>query len=100
MLTSGSLHPRNLQIQMDNCFRENKNLTMFGFAALLMNHDVYETVTLSCVIQDHTHEDIDQMFSTWFKYYWTHTLESFGQLQQFVNCAYPEESIRPSVYNM
>jgi hypothetical protein len=31
-----------------------------------VHNKIYESVTLSCLIQGHTHEDIDQMFSTWY----------------------------------
>src|SRR5258708_5047563 len=59
--------------------------------------NIYETVTLSCLIQEHTHEDIDQMFSTWARYYWSHTLETFHEVQLFVQNAYPSEATRPDI---
>jgi hypothetical protein len=90
--------PRHLQIQTDNCFRENKNTTVFGFAALLVQHGIYETVTISMLIPGHTHEDIDQMFSTLSKYYWSHTLESLEHIKKFVKEAYKDETKRPKVY--
>jgi hypothetical protein len=30
--------PKMLQIQMDNCWRENKNLTVFAFASMLVSN--------------------------------------------------------------
>ncbi|MGH2613147.1 MAG: hypothetical protein ACRDFB_08905 [Rhabdochlamydiaceae bacterium] len=100
ILKSGEPHAPHLQIQFDNCFRENKNLIVFGFASLLVHHNIYQTVTLSCLIQGHTHEDIDQMFSTWSRYYWTHTLETFNEVESFVTSAYPTEDTCPSVHFM
>ena len=100
ILNPNESHTPHLQIQFDNCFRENKNLIMFGFASLLVHHNIYKTVTLSCLIQGHTHEDIDQMFSTWSRYYWTHTLETFNEIQSFINSAYPTVETRPSVHFM
>lgn len=99
-LPSSPIHPQHLQIQFDNCFRENKNLTVFGFAALLVHHNIFKTVTLSCLIQGHTHEDIDQMFSTWSRYYWTHSLETFQEVHLFVKSAFPTEATRPTISYM
>ena len=44
---------KHLQIQADNCFRENKNKTVFGFASMLVHYGVYQTVTISMLIPGH-----------------------------------------------
>jgi len=94
------LHSRHLQIQADNCFRENKNTYMFGLAALLVHHRIYETVTLSMLIPGHTHEDIDQMFSVLSKYYWSHSLETLEDIEQYIAAAYKNPSTRPDVIQL
>ena len=44
---SGKL-PRTLCLQLDNCFRENKNQFFFGFIALLVHYKVFKEVC-SCI---------------------------------------------------
>lgn len=45
--------PRHLKLQMDNCAKDNKNCTVLGFCALLVEAGVVETVEVtfrnSCV---------------------------------------------------
>eukprot|EP00795_Rhopilema_esculentum_P008448 gene8448-14434_t len=52
-----------LYLQLDNCWRENKNRYIFAFLAWLVQKDVVRKVKLSFLMVGHTHEDIDQMFS-------------------------------------
>ena len=52
-----------LQIQANNCGRENKNKYVFGFCATLVGLGYFSEVQLSFLIIGHTHEDIDQRFS-------------------------------------
>ncbi|XP_071851801.1 uncharacterized protein [Apostichopus japonicus] len=52
-----------LFLQMDNCFRENKNKFVLSFAALLVERDIFEEVYIHFLPVGHTHEDVDQMFS-------------------------------------
>ena len=96
----GRTPSKHLQIQADNCFRENKNKTVFGFASLLVHYGIYQTVTISMLIPGHTHEDIDQMFSTLSKYYWSHSLHSLKDIKEFVKSAYKDPSKTPDVYIM
>lgn len=42
--------PRTLQLQMDNCAKDNKNHTVFGFLAALVQREVVESVEVSSVI--------------------------------------------------
>ena len=37
--------PPTLFIQLDNCFRENKNRFVFGFLAMLVHHKVFKEVS-------------------------------------------------------
>ncbi|XP_022100770.1 uncharacterized protein LOC110984676 isoform X3 [Acanthaster planci] len=54
---------KTLFLQLDNCFRENKNRYVIGFAALLVELDIFEEVTMHFLPVGHTHEDVDQLFS-------------------------------------
>ncbi|XP_070553722.1 uncharacterized protein [Ptychodera flava] len=54
---------RQLHLQLDNCYRENKNRFLLSFASLLVEYDIFEEVVLNFLPVGHTHEDIDQMFS-------------------------------------
>ena len=55
--------PPKLHVQIDNCFKENKNNHMFGFLAALVQLELFVTVTASFLLRGHTHEDVDQGFS-------------------------------------
>jgi hypothetical protein len=55
--------PEVLYLQMDNCWRENKNRYLFGYLALLVFRRIFRTVFIHFLPKGHTHEDIDQMFS-------------------------------------
>jgi hypothetical protein len=53
-----------LRIQADNCGRENKNVYIFGLCATLVALGFFKEIQLSFLIVGHTHEDIDQRFSS------------------------------------
>ena len=55
--------PPTLQIQANNCTRENKNIYMFALCATLVGLGYFQEVQLCFLIVGHTHEDIDQRFS-------------------------------------
>ncbi|CAH3027411.1 unnamed protein product, partial [Porites evermanni] len=55
--------PPTLYLQLDNCYRDCKNIHILGFCALLVKAGVFRKVRLSYLMVGHTHEDIDQMFS-------------------------------------
>ena len=48
--------PPFLDIQMDNCSRENKNKFFIGIMALIVKYKVVKEVTLSFLMVGHTHE--------------------------------------------
>lgn len=69
--TLGKLPTNNpvLYLQMDNC-SENKNSTVFSFLSHLVEQNVFTEVYVGFLMVGHTHEDIDQFFSTissWLK---------------------------------
>lgn len=63
MGNSGTL-PRRLFIQMDNCSRENKNRFVFAYLESLVEVGLFNEVLVGFLPVGHTHEDIDQSFST------------------------------------
>lgn len=52
-----------LFLQVDNCWRDNKNLTVLRFLGYLIHLNIFDNVYLSSLPPGHTHEDIDQKFS-------------------------------------
>ena len=91
---------RHLQIQMDNCSGENKNRTVFAFCGMLIHKKIYESVTLSFLIPGHTHDDIDQMFSTWSQYFRRNNLYTLDHISEFVNQTYTDSNKKPTPYNL
>ncbi|ELR15619.1 uncharacterized protein ACA1_377230 [Acanthamoeba castellanii str. Neff] len=61
---SCGLHPSTLYLQFDNCSWENKNKYMLAYCHWLVFNKVFQSITISFLPVGHTHEDIDQMFST------------------------------------
>ena len=63
VLTAPNAHqPSTLYLQFDNCSRENKNKYMLAYCHWLISNKVFQSMSFLPV--GHTHEDIDQMFST------------------------------------
>ena len=56
--------PKNLFVQLDNCSRENKNKYVMGYLELLVATSVFDSVECGFLPVGHTHEDVDQAFST------------------------------------
>ncbi|XP_038063298.1 uncharacterized protein LOC119733986 [Patiria miniata] len=54
---------QKLNVQMDNCFRENKNRYILAFGLLLVEFGIYSSVEFNFLPVGHTHEDVDQLFS-------------------------------------
>ena len=61
--TSGKRRAPILYLQADNCGKENKNVYVFYFLAVLIYHKIFLDVYMSFLPVGHTHEDIDRMFS-------------------------------------
>lgn len=51
---------RNLMIQMDNCFRDNKNKYLFAFFAYLLHHQWFRTIELYYLRPGHSHGIVDK----------------------------------------
>jgi hypothetical protein len=56
--------PPYLHIQADNCGRENKNVYILALCGTLVALGIFKEIQLSFLLVGHTHEDIDQRFST------------------------------------
>ena len=55
--------PRTLYLQMDNCFRENKNTFVIAYLCWLVERGVFDEIFLSFLPTGHTHFDPDQFAS-------------------------------------
>ena len=59
------LLPSVLHIQMDNSWRENKNIYLFCFWSLLVARRIVKEVVVSFMIVGHMHDNIDALFRRW-----------------------------------
>ena len=64
LMSWGQPFPPVLYIQLDNTARENKNSTVFGYLSMLVNQGLFRKVKVNFLLVGHTHDHIDQMFST------------------------------------
>ncbi|XP_078603146.1 uncharacterized protein LOC144877116 [Branchiostoma floridae x Branchiostoma japonicum] len=55
--------PPILNIQVDNCGRENKNRFFLGLMGYLVKKNFFEEITVNFLMVGHTHEDDDAVFS-------------------------------------
>lgn len=90
------LHAPVLWLQLDNCFKENKNRWMLGFCCWLIKIGWFTEIMLSMLPPGHTHIDIDQMFSTLSIYFDTHSVLSLTELVKCLSKAYHKENTKPS----
>jgi hypothetical protein len=67
-----------LYLQVDNCWRKNKNTTMLCYLSMLVHFNWFKTIEIYSLTSNYTHKDInliDQMFSIWNIYYWNTDLQ-------------------------
>ena len=55
---------KTLFIQLDNVYRENKNVHLYRFLSYLVEMKIFERIEVSYLPVGHTHNDVDQIFST------------------------------------
>jgi hypothetical protein len=55
--------PLNLYFQLDNTCRENKNNFLFSYLHMLLKKKVFQKINVGFLLMDHTHDNIDQIFS-------------------------------------
>jgi len=56
--------PRHMGFTFDNC-GENKNYTVFGYFALLIELDFFEILDMNTLVVGHTHNFLDQILGAW-----------------------------------
>ena len=54
--------PTELNVQLDNTSKDNKNRATLGYFAYLVGSGVFKRVIVSFLPVGHTHEDIDAVF--------------------------------------
>jgi hypothetical protein len=55
--------PRKLHLNLDNCWKENKNRFLFSFLASLLQLSIFEEITCDYLMVGHTGNEVDQLFS-------------------------------------
>lgn len=85
--------PKHLLLQMDNCFRENKNRYVIAYLSLLVHRGVFQTVEMNFLPVGHTHEDIDQVFSRLSVFLKGHNLLCEEDLQQLTQSTTPNPTV-------
>ena len=68
-------------VQADNSWKESKNRCIFVTLAWFVYIGWFEEVELHCLIQGHTHEDIDQIFSTISRSFWITSILTLDAFQ-------------------
>jgi hypothetical protein len=86
--------PHTLYLQVDNCWRENKNTTMLHYLGLLLHFGWFKTIEMYSLSPSHTYEDIDQIFSTWNIHYWNSSLQSSLAVSDFLKWAYKSDATK------
>ena len=95
-LSNTPSRPSVLWLQLDNCYRENKNNFLFGFLAWLLAKKIFTEVMCSYLMVGHTHNNLDQVFSTASIYQDSHSIFSFTHLIQSLRLAYKKDDSKPS----
>ena len=63
MLKDFGTLPPHCHINLDNCWRENKNMYLFSFLSALVQLDVFVDITVDFMLVGHTGNQVDQLFS-------------------------------------
>jgi len=87
--------PTTLFLQLDNCWKENKNKYVFSYLSTLIQRHLFDEIYMYCLPTGHTHEDIDQLFSSFTIHYWKHGFRSIPSMDAFLQVAYPSLQSRP-----
>lgn len=80
--------PKKLFVQLDNCTRENKNRYVMGFFEMLVSKSVFDSVEVGFLPIGHTHEDVDQCFSTTSARLRLHNAVTLNELHEQLRFAY------------
>jgi hypothetical protein len=74
---------KTLYLQLDNCFRENKNAYVLCYLAWLIERGVFERIELSFLPVGHTHNECDQVLIRGVYVIWACLLSFFCLFQHF-----------------
>lgn len=85
---ANGVRPSILKVQVDNCWRENKNKYMLAYLSYLIHLKWFKEIEMHSLIQGHTHEDIDQLFSLWTLGQRTFSYVSMSELREFLKNVY------------
>ena len=77
-----------LYLQLDNTATENKNSSVFGYLSMLVHQHVFKKVKVNFLLVGHTHDHIDQMFSTFSKKLSRHDAFTLSALSALISEAY------------
>ncbi|KAI8517519.1 hypothetical protein Bbelb_035360 [Branchiostoma belcheri] len=88
--------PNTLYLQLDNSVKECKNNYIIAFAAWLVHLRIFRKVKLCYLMNGHTHEDVDQMFSRFSTHLERKDAPTIPELLQQLSNAYtPQPECRP-----
>lgn len=79
---------KTLALQVDNCSKELKNTTFFGYAAWLILRGYFQDIYLYQLPPGHTHIDIDQTFKQWSEKKREYSYYSLNDVDLFVKRSY------------
>src|SRR5450759_3449135 len=80
--------PPVLYLQLDNTSRENKNNLLMTYLHMLLRKKVFKKIKIGFLLVGHTHDQIDQMFSTFSKRLGKHKAFTFEELRLIIAEAY------------
>ena len=92
--------PPTIYIQLDNCSRENKNHYLLSYLESLVGLGVFNDVQASFLPVGHTHEDIDQVFSSLARHLRTTDAHTMTELIKEMKNTWKRESIVAEMKNM
>lgn len=91
--------PKTLFIQLDNCWRENKNKYLLSYIEYLVLRGVFEEVYVSFLPIGHTHVDIDQTFSTTSNRMRVNDAMTMTEMHEQLSKCYNEQTIVSRIKN-
>ena len=88
--------PTTLIIQADNSWKESKNRVIFATLAWFVHLGLFSRIELHCLIQGHTHEDIDQIFSTISRAFWIANIITISDFQDLIQRIFKRPTETPN----
>lgn len=85
-------------LQMDNCWRENKNQHVMTFLALLLKLGMFRKIKLNFDLVGHTHEDVDQMFEALNQRLHRKTIGTIEKLMDLLKDGYKNNNMNVPFY--